>query len=74
METTKFNPKSFLNVKELSTQEDLLVKGGGKDKKKDGKKHKQNNQTKSTIDFIDYSLLISDSENQIPIEEFKDVN
>ena len=37
----KFNPKSFLNVKELSTQEDLFVKGGGKDKKKDQKKDKK---------------------------------
>lgn len=40
MENIKFDPKSFLNVKELSTQEDLLIKGGTKDKKKDQKKDK----------------------------------
>ena len=41
MDKMKFNPKSFLNVKELSTQEDLFIKGGGKDKKKDQKKDKK---------------------------------
>lgn len=41
----KFNPKSFLNVKELSTQEDLIIKGGGKDKKKDQKKDKKKDAT-----------------------------
>jgi len=35
MDNKKFDPKSFLNVKEMSTQEDLFIKGGGKDKKKD---------------------------------------
>ena len=40
MDSKKFNPKSFLNVKELSTIEDLTLKGGGKDKKKDKTKKK----------------------------------
>ena len=29
-----FDAKSFLNFKEMSPREDLLVKGGGSDKKK----------------------------------------
>jgi len=41
MDKKKFDPKSFLNVKELTTQEELLIKGMGKDKKKDKKKDKQ---------------------------------
>ena len=36
--------------------------------KKGNKKYLKN---KSTLDFIDYAILISDSKNQIPIEEFK---
>ncbi|MGX1025261.1 hypothetical protein [Psychroflexus sp. MBR-150] len=45
MDAKNFNPKSFLNVKELSTQEDLVIKGGGKDKKKDQKKDKKKDAT-----------------------------
>ena len=36
----KFNPKAFLNLKELSTQEDLSIKGG-KNKRKEKQKRKE---------------------------------
>ncbi|MFL9839243.1 hypothetical protein ABS768_17180 [Flavobacterium sp. ST-75] len=41
MKKESFSPKAFLNVKELTTQEDLMIRGGGKDKKKDQKKEKK---------------------------------
>jgi|GEM_PF-6591665 len=41
MNKKEFDPKSFLNVKELTTQEELLIKGKGNDKKKDKKKDSQ---------------------------------
>lgn len=40
MDNKKFDPKAFLNVKEMTTQEDLFVKGGGDEKKKEKKKDK----------------------------------
>ncbi|AQW96947.1 hypothetical protein CMT42_14175 [Elizabethkingia anophelis] len=41
MEKKSFDAKSFLNFKEMSPREDLLVKGGGSDKKKEKQKDKK---------------------------------
>ncbi|HFK5510156.1 hypothetical protein [Elizabethkingia anophelis] len=41
MEKKTFDAKSFLNFKEMSPSEDLLIKGGGSDKKKEKKKEKK---------------------------------
>lgn len=41
MQKKSFDAKSFLNFKELLPREDLLVKGGVADKKKEKKKEKK---------------------------------
>lgn len=45
-----YNPKELLNVKILSTSEDIAIKGGNDRKKKDQEKRKIEIKDKVTID------------------------